>query len=1056
MKSLRAKLILPLLLLLLVNGGSTYAGSEPIYAADLVQEDPLVGARTESFWTTRPGGYIETTRSGGYDLLINGTNHYINFGTNSGSLGYGFRDNGGSMEFKDSGGAWTDFGSIAGMTDDWDFYDANTITPSSTPVGIRIEGSSTMATTTYTGRITTWGELDEDQIRIPDTGFSTWNISNEGGRLRFKVGTATVLRLNSNSVEPRQSILPDTDNAYDVGDATHQFNDLYLAGIINMPSTSSATAGVVQLNSERFLHGFGNVGNIFAGYQAGNFTMSGATDNAGFGRATLQALTSGDDNFAMGSYALDSLTTGSRNTAMGKEALQSLTTTNNNTGVGYSALTNTTASDNTAVGRNAGERITSGSNNTFLGSLSGQDTATGQTISNATAIGYNSQVGCSDCLVLGNGAFVGIGTSNPSVLLDLGLAGTTAGQIRFAGSTSGNATIKTAAAAGTNIQLQLPITSGTLALENSDIRIQDADGDTMVQVEESADEDNVRIDVGGVEVVNINNDSVIQGTFDFNADLLTDSGGGTHLSWSGSDASGTATNVDQYLTWDGTDLFWNWDVNYGFGGVALNLRAPKAGGGFMQIDGTDFRPLGTSTDLGTTGSPFQSAFFNTDVNLQSDTGKLFLGAGSDASLTYNGTNLVINPQEVGSGVVSFSGDAAFPLSDANNRGIFFGLNNDVKIYHTDTTAQQEKLIINPRFDGGSGYVQIGDLISNNAPNETNDNLASMKVVTDSAGNARAGLFVSEYSVASTATANNMVGINAGAIFTNTGGSTNTSAAGNTAGRYFVRSSAANTVAKSSALSAQTSFTTGTLTEGVLMRLEPFTVTTGTITAAYGLKFEGASKSSSGTFTDYYGIYMPYSDEGTTSRPTNYYNIFFARDTGLGTNTNRIHFGEKNTNIFSPNTNILGFNVATGGSYDWRVNNSTEITLAADTLTFNSGSTDPVLNWATDGHLSLTTGKFAVTDTAVTLGVGATTFAATSNVMTVTGDALANVIATITGDTDGMMLTLIFADALVTITDDATAAADTINLSAAFVSTANDTLTLIHDGTSWREVARSVN
>jgi len=35
---------------------------------------------------------------------------YINFGTTSGSSGYGFRDNGGTMEFKNSAGSWTAFG----------------------------------------------------------------------------------------------------------------------------------------------------------------------------------------------------------------------------------------------------------------------------------------------------------------------------------------------------------------------------------------------------------------------------------------------------------------------------------------------------------------------------------------------------------------------------------------------------------------------------------------------------------------------------------------------------------------------------------------------------------------------------------------------------------------------------------------------------------------------------------------------------------------------------------------------------------------------------------
>lgn len=93
---------------------------------------------------------------------------------------------------------------------------------------------------------------------------------------------------------------------------------------------------------------------------------------------------------------------------------------------------------------------------------------------------------------------------------------------------------------------------------------------------------------------------------------------------------------------------------------------------------------------------------------------------------------------------------------------------------------------------------------------------------------------------------------------------------------------------------------------------------------------------------------------------------------------------------------------------------------------------------------------------LTLGAAATTFAVTSNVMVITADAGGNTIATITAGVSGQILTLIFTDALTTITDDATGAADTINLSAAFTSTANDVLTLVHNGASFFEVSRSIN
>jgi hypothetical protein len=77
-------------------------------------------------------------------------------------------------------------------------------------------------------------------------------------------------------------------------------------------------------------------------------------------------------------------------------------------------------------------------------------------------------------------------------------------------------------------------------------------------------------------------------------------------------------------------------------------------------------------------------------------------------------------------------------------------------------------------------------------------------------------------------------------------------------------------------------------------------------------------------------------------------------------------------------------------------------------------------------------------------------------MTVTGDAGGNTIATITGGISGQELILIFVDALVTITDDNTHAANSVDLSAAFTSADDVVLKLVFDGTSWYEVSRSIN
>lgn len=96
-------------------------------------------------------------------------------------------------------------------------------------------------------------------------------------------------------------------------------------------------------------------------------------------------------------------------------------------------------------------------------------------------------------------------------------------------------------------------------------------------------------------------------------------------------------------------------------------------------------------------------------------------------------------------------------------------------------------------------------------------------------------------------------------------------------------------------------------------------------------------------------------------------------------------------------------------------------------------------------------------TTLTLGVAATTFAVTKNFHEIDGDAGGNTIATITGGLTGAYLTLKFIDSSVIVTDDNTGTSNTINLNAAFTSTANDIMVLIYDGTSWYEAgSRSAN
>lgn len=132
------------------------------------------------------------------------------------------------------------------------------------------------------------------------------------------------------------------------------------------------------------------------------------------------------------------------------------------------------------------------------------------------------------------------------------------------------------------------------------------------------------------------------------------------------------------------------------------------------------------------------------------------------------------------------------------------------------------------------------------------------------------------------------------------------------------------------------------------------------------------------------------------------------------------------------------------------------------ITAATGATD-VINALTagsvisDGVVTSTTHLGNVAQQTITLGVGVTTFAVTTNVIRVTGDGGANTIATITGASVGTYA-FIFVDGLVTISNDDGHGANTTDLEGAgdFTSADDSVLVLVFDGTSWYQSGESVN
>jgi hypothetical protein len=152
------------------------------------------------------------------------------------------------------------------------------------------------------------------------------------------------------------------------------------------------------------------------------FLTQGASNNA-VGSKALFTNTTGNSNEAFGANALNLNTTGFQNSAMGSWSLSNNTQGFLNTALGDQAmLSNTTGGYNTAVGGGSGFFNSTGNYNSFIGCYTGP--GIGMTnLTNATAIGAQAQVSCSNCMVLGsvngvNGAVssvnVGIGMNNPA------------------------------------------------------------------------------------------------------------------------------------------------------------------------------------------------------------------------------------------------------------------------------------------------------------------------------------------------------------------------------------------------------------------------------------------------------------------------------------------------------------------------------------------------------------------------------------------------------------------------------------------------------------------
>lgn len=137
--------------------------------------------RTQSTWLIDPGNTY-TFLANPLNVLISGINKYLNFGTFSGTTGYGFRDNGGVMEFKNSGGSWTGVGTGGSGTN---FFTQSGTTISQNTGSIVSVGSITATSTTanniISGPIQVKAAISNHiPSDFPTTDYNLFDMSTDG------------------------------------------------------------------------------------------------------------------------------------------------------------------------------------------------------------------------------------------------------------------------------------------------------------------------------------------------------------------------------------------------------------------------------------------------------------------------------------------------------------------------------------------------------------------------------------------------------------------------------------------------------------------------------------------------------------------------------------------------------------------------------------------------------------------------------------------------------------------------------------------------------------
>jgi hypothetical protein len=274
-----------------------------------------------------------------------------------------------------------------------------------TTLGTLVVGGATgdiVLSTSGTGSTGNFGAISGSGLDITGNANIAGNLTLGGA---ITIGDASADTVNV-VASLSSSLIPQTDNVFDLGSATKSWRDLYIStGSIKVVA-NGAVVSTLSTNadgSQTFPNGLYSQANIQIGdgsyLNAGKFQVgrrgTSPDQNVVLGIDIMPSLTSGVGNVGLGRSSLYRLTTGNSNIGIGSGAGYGISgSNNNNIAIGYGTaffMTGSNVDQNVFLGTNAGSYLNNGIYNTaiggnaLLGSLNSNNNPT-----KSTALGYSA------------------------------------------------------------------------------------------------------------------------------------------------------------------------------------------------------------------------------------------------------------------------------------------------------------------------------------------------------------------------------------------------------------------------------------------------------------------------------------------------------------------------------------------------------------------------------------------------------------------------------------------------------------------------------------------